>query len=374
VTAVPAGRLTETRTSALPLAFKCPGSVRRPTLPVADDARSARLGRAVHEVLRGLVETGAVAWVDVNGAATRHEVEPGEVGALCGMAQKLWPTIADSFRDALTELEFSAELAPGFRLTGHVDVIAVSGTAARIADWKTGRRDYDYSQQLKGYCVLALLEDPELAEATATAIWIRDGEIENYTMPRAAISPWVKDLLATVVEWDGVFHPGPHCGFCPRSHECEARTALVRRDVAGFVDDLRQAESSLAEMAPMAIVELLRRADTVGYQAKRVRDAIKAFVAERGELVGDGVKLTIDVETRREIKTLEAWPIIEALDLDAGELAECVDVSISLLEKAAARKAGRGKGAAAVRALGAELEAAGAVTVSPRTYLREKRT
>jgi hypothetical protein len=46
-----------------------------------------------------------------------------------------------------------------------------------------------------------------------------------------------------------------------------------------------------------------------------------------------------------------------------------LEVSLAAAERVVARKAGRGKGAAAVRALDAALEAAGAVTVDITTKL-----
>src|SRR6185369_15769341 len=123
---------------------------------------------------------------------------------------------------------------------------------ARAGDWKTGRLDAYHAQQMRAYAALLLLEDSELVEATSTVVWIRDGEIESYTMRREALRPWLLELEERVVKWDGTYHPGAHCGFCPRSHECHAATAYVRRDVAAIADKLMvtRAETELSAMEP----------------------------------------------------------------------------------------------------------------------------
>src|SRR6185295_1742160 len=217
----------EVRASGAPLAFACPGSVRAPVLPVSDESGAARLGTAAHVALRDLVETGAINWAQIPELAARYDVNPDELRALCGMATKLWPTLAPSFPNAMTELALDAELVTPrgtpYALTGHIDLISIRGTVARAGDWKTGRRDSNYAQQMRAYAALLLLEDPDLTEATSTVIWVRDGEVESYTMDRAKLAAWRAELETHVIDWDGVFHPSTDgCGFCRRSHECDA--------------------------------------------------------------------------------------------------------------------------------------------------------
>lgn len=369
-------KLLEVRASALPLAFTCPGSAQPPTVPAADASYPARLGSAVHQVLRGLAETGQVPWTEVNGAADRWGVSADEVSVLCGLAQKLWPSIAASFPEAISEVPLSAEISRGLMLTGTADLVSVRGRTARILDWKTGRKDRNYAHQVKGYAALVLAEDHELDSASATIVWLRDQAIENYTMTRAAMTEWASGLAEQLLSWDGIFHPGGHCMECPRSHECAAANALVRRDISMFSSEALAAsmEADLAKMAPADVIELLRKADTVAYFAGRVRSAVKAHVLANGDIVGDGSRLTIESQDRRELDPIAAWPVLEAAGLTGEELAACVDVHISRIEGTVAKKAGRGKGAAAVRELTAKLEEATAVHRKQTQILKEKRT
>lgn len=375
VGAVVARMLPVLRCSALPLAFRCPGSVRQSEVPLNESHGAADVGTAAHEALRTLAETGSLDWDSIPAIALRHNADLSEVRMLCAMAAKLWPSIAHHFKGALSEVDLSFEIANDVLLTGHVDLLAIRGTVARAGDWKTGRKDSDYAQQMRGYAALILLENPFLTEVTVTVIWVRDGDIENYTMTRADAPSWALDLVNTVIHWDGTFRPGSACSHCPRSHECPAANALVRRDVAALSDRnlVGRAECEIELMSPEEIVELLRKADLVSDYAGRVRDAIKAHVQRHGDIVADGVRLTIDVEHQRKVSPLPAWPVLEAAGFNDEDFAACMDLRVSKVEKRVAEKAGRGKGAAAVRQLSADLEAAGAISLKEIQKLTQKR-
>ena len=367
--------LVTLRCSALPLAFRCPASIRPSTLPLNESNDAAVLGTAVHEALRSVVETGSLDWAAVPDIAQRHGVAEDDVRALAAMGAKLWPQIAASFEGALSEVEVSAEVAPGVWLTGHLDGIARRLRVARGLDWKTGRRDRDYAHQMKGYASLLLLEDPELEEVTLTVVWLRTGEVESYTCRRPDADAWVAELVRAVIQWDGVYHPHDECPHCPRSHECAASNALARRDIAAIADKVivARVESELSLMSPAEIVEVVKKAAMVQGYAERVRQAVRAHVMKHGDVVADGIRLTIDTEERRDIDTLKAWPVLEAAGFDDQDFAESLTVRISRAEKVVAKKAGRGKGATAVRELKAALEKAGAIEIKEIHKLTEKR-
>jgi len=369
------GRLISTlRASAAPLAFLCGASV-RPELPINELSEAADIGTAAHEALRPLAEAGRLDWDTIPTIAKAHGVPEDDVRILCAQANKLWPQLAPVFKDALTEVALSYELRPGFMLTGHADLLSITGTVARGGDWKTGRKDASHEHQLKAYCALVLLENPDLTEVTFTAIWVRDGEIENYTMGREEMKRWVAALLAAIADWDGVYRTGKHCDHCPRSHECPAANAQVRRDVAAIADRdlLGHVECEIELMSAAEIVDILQKADTVASYAGRVREAIKKHVIANGDVTANGVRLTITTEKRRELDTLAAWPVLESIGFTDQDFAAVVDLKPSRVEKQVATKAVRGKGAAAVRAVNAALEQAGAVGEREILKLTQKR-
>src|SRR5690606_31064659 len=177
--------ITHLRASSLPLAFLCPASVRPPALRIVQSNNAADLGTAVHEALRSLAETGRVDWDALPARAERHGANTDEMRALWPVGCRPRNSVSDSFQGAITEQELKAEVAPGVTLTGHGDIMAISVTSMRVGDWKTGRKDADHSHQLRAYAALALLSSQGIEEATGTALWLRDGEIENYTLTRA---------------------------------------------------------------------------------------------------------------------------------------------------------------------------------------------
>jgi hypothetical protein len=360
------------RASAAPLAFLCPGSVRAGDVEIRERSEPADLGSAAHEALRPLAEVGAVDWGELPSVAAHWGVDEIELRVVVAGALKLWPHVAESFARAMTEVPFRHD-AERWSLSGHVDLLANGEESARLADWKTGRKDHDYSHQMRAYGVLALLDDPRLQEVTVTILWTRDGEIENYTLRRADVKRWIHELEASVVDWDGTYHPGPHCRHCPRSHECSAANALARRDMASLLDTGLADALTVARLSPGEQVELFRKAAMAVAIGERVRAAIRTHVELHGEIATDATRLTLETEERREIDTLKAWPVLERAGFGDAEFAQTVAVRISRVESLVAKRAGFGKGASAVRALNGELDEAGAVRPKEVRKLVEKR-
>ncbi len=369
----------ELRASSMPLAFKCGGSVRLPLVRVREEQEAANLGTATHKALQPLAEGKGIDWDGITEIADRYAVDFAELRMLVASGSKLWHKVRASFPGAITEADLAIEI-PWANLTGHVDLIAISGDVARAADWKSGRKDSDYSEQMRAYGSLVLLSYPQLREITVTILWLRDEEIENYTMTRADAVAWVARLEVEVVRWDEVFRTGPHCQYCPRSHECEAANAMVRRDVAALADKalVARAECEIELMSPAEVVSLYEKASLVENFAGRVRDAIKAHVVKAGDVVvktGDVVvnRLTLEREARREIDPEKAWPVLENAGFTDADFARSMTLRISKIQDIVAERAGRGKGAAAKRKIEAELDEAGAISIREIQKLRLKR-
>lgn len=367
-------RLETLRASSAPSAFRCPASVRAPHLAIRESGEAADIGSAAHEALRPLVEGRSVQWDELPALCERWSVPVDDVRILCAQAQKMWADMGEMFPEATTEVELSTRLPGGTILTGHIDFVATVGTTAIGGDWKTGRKDSDYAQQMRAYAALLLLDDLSLTSATFVIAWVRDGDVERYTMTRDGLHEWLASLTERVLEWDGTYHPGPHCGHCSRNHECDAANALVRRDVAAILDTPAEMASALASMPAGDIVSLLRKARMVSDYADRVAKAVSQHVQAHGDIVSDDARLTIQVEKRRRLKTLEAWPVLEAAGFGDEDMAACVEISASEAESIVAKRAGRGKGAGAVREFKAALEYAGAVEMTERRKLVERRS
>jgi hypothetical protein len=363
------------RASALPLAFACAASLRPEGVRINPSNDAALAGTAAHECLQPLAERGIVEWDSVEEIARRHGADPEEVRMLTALGFKLWPEVSKSFYGALSEVPLQLEVAEGVVLTGHVDLLTVTDTVVRAADWKTGRKDTDYSHQMKAYAAMILLSDEQLVEATVTILWVRDQEVENYTMDRAQARAWVQELRERVIEWDGIYRPGLHCQYCQRSHECAAVAAMVRRDLAALTDPdlMARVDGDLAKMAPAEIVDIFEKADFVLRFAERARAAIKRHVELTGDVVGAGRRLTVVTETRRDVDPTLAWPILDLEGFTDEDFAAVMTMSASKIEKLVATKAGRGNGAKAIRELAVKLEQARAIDRREIKKLQSKR-
>jgi len=356
------------RCSGLPLAFRCAGSVRPGAVPINESNDPADLGTAAHEGLAQLVETGKVDYDAVPALAKKHKVDETELRVLLAQGAQLWEQVRESFPAAMTEVDLAHE-AGSVELTGHADILGRSGAVALVGDWKTGRVDSDYAEQLKGYAALALLEDHTLQSATAGVLWVRDASFEHYTMTRADLPAWLDRLETELVQWDGTFRPGRHCEYCPRAHECPAANAMVRSAVAALSDKDVDDAALIREMPAEQLIQLHSRVSLVESQIDRFRKAVRHRVEEQGDIVGDEKRITLETEERRQLDPLAAFPVLEAQGFGDAEMAEVIDISVSKAEKVVATRAGKGKGAGAVRELQAALKGAGAIKTRPITKL-----
>lgn len=367
------------RCSSLPLHFKCPGSARPAAVPINASNDAADVGTAGHDGLAGLVRTGQVDWDGVGELASKHAVDETELRVLLALGQRLWLLVRESFPNASTEVALKHELG-AVRLIGHADVLGSSGTELRILDWKLGRLDSDYREQLLGYCALALLTTPGATEAKAGVGWVRECEYEPHTMTRAGLYDWLQRVENEIIQWDGVFHPGSHCQYCPRSHECSAANALARRDMAVLMDQdlpgqLEDAATirELARTQPDKVVALLEIARRAEKQAGRVVAAIKTEVERDGPVIGADKRLELQRAEKRHLNVMQAFPVLQEEFPEDQDMAEVLSISLSKAETLVAKRAGKGQGAKAVRELGDKLAKAGAIETSTSVSLVVRR-
>ena len=351
------------RCSSLPLLMRCRAAGEAPDLAIHGSSDAADIGTEAHRHLAGLLTDGGV---DFDKCST------AEVRGLVASGLRIWRELGMEMLPARSEVEMSATVR-GVLVTGTSDSVLVGPRVATVLDWKSGRLDTDYREQVRGYAGLVMLDAPDIERVDTITAWLRDQDIERHSFDRDDLAAWEGDIERLGEPWDGRYETGTHCTYCPRSHECPAWNALARRDAAALLGlDIDAISGGLATMQPERIVELVRQAKMVGAVADRIRDAVRAHVASSGDVVADGARLTLTTERRRVVNTAAAWPTLEAMLTD-DELAGCVKVSLSHVEETIAKKAGKGNGAGAKRDLAERLEAANAITTTEISKLSERR-
>lgn len=360
------------RCSALPLFMRCGGSVRG-DVRVSEWNEATDMGTAVHDALARYIKGLPV---DQASVASLHGVDEGEMSMLFHMGLKVWGALHPGGRHkSESERSLSALIGPNLELTGTADVLTRTwshvdneGTmAVEVVDWKTGRRDADHREQLMGYAALALLTYPDAAYALGRIVWLRTDETEVYSLTRADLVPWRERLIGKAEETE--YRPGPHCQYCPRHHSCPAHQEMQR----GALAVVSAPRVSLAEMSPPEKLSLYHKAKSVAALAATVLEEIRGHVRSEGPIEDSGIKLQIIEETRRALKPAEAWPVLQKY-LDEGQLAECVTVSLSKAEDAAAKGQPRGEGAKRTRAMLADLNTAQAIGHTTIQKLTERRS
>lgn len=365
------------RCSALPLFMRCAGSVRG-EVRVSEWNEATDMGTAVHDALARYIKGLPV---DQASVASLHGVDEGELSMLFHMGMKMWGALHPGGKHkSESERRLTAMVGPSLELTGTADVITQSwsgvdgwqvggdGTmAVEVLDWKTARRDADHREQLMGYAALALLNHPEAAYAFGRIAWLRTDETEVYSLTRGDMVHWRERLLGKVEETE--YRPGPHCQYCPRHHSCPAHQEMQR----GALAVVGAPRVSLAEMSSPEKLSLYHKAKSVRALADTVLDEVRSHVQATGPIEDNGIKLQIIEETRRSLKPAPAWPVLQKY-LNEEQFAECVTVSLSRAEDAAAKGQPRGEGAKRTRAMLADLNTAQAIGTTTIQKLTERRS
>lgn len=352
------------RCSSLPLLMRCRAAGETPDLVIRETNAAADLGTEAHRHLAGLLNDGGVDF---------DKCSSVEVRGLVASGLRFWRELGLEMQPVMSEVTMSATVR-GVTVTGTADVVIVGPRMATVLDWKSGRLDTEYREQLRGYSCLVMLDAPNVEHVDSMAAWLRDQDIERHSFDRDDLLAWEGDIERLGEPWDGRYTTGSHCAHCPRAHECPAVNALVRRDATALLGlDLDSLEGGLAAMPPERILDLVRQAKMVGAVADRIRDAVRDHVARSGDVVSADGRLTLAAERRRVVDTAAAWPTLEAMLTD-DELPGCVKVSLSRVEEAIAKSAGKGNGARAKRDLAARLEAANAITTTEIQKLVERRS
>jgi hypothetical protein len=353
------------RCSSLPLAFTCPGSLRGDmsidsTSEPADDGTAVHAGLAL--VVRGMAPDAAHELM----LAEHPACNRGEVTPLFWAGVKMWGEIGKWMPGAYSECHYEND-----GLSGHLDAESTQETEGAVCDWKSGRKDHDYRQQGFGYAFLKLRKQPALKQVTVHFAWLRTQELESYTVTRERAELWYQELQDRVVNWDGKYHEGPHCAFCPRRTSCPAVTAMVRSDVAMFSDGKT---FELSTCTGPELCGFFRKVKMLQRMLEAAERNARSEIGHRGDVLDGegGVIHYVPAEGPREVDTLRAWPSL-VKRLTDEELAPCLKVRLGEMEAAVKAKAGKGKGAAAIRELNEELKAAGAVSRETTQRLIDER-
>lgn len=277
--------------SALPRAFRCPGSL------VLPEARTS--------------SAWATAGTDRH-AEQEHAIDAGDLSTMPDKVRRLIPADATSIRaevavayDVATgagrELGVGLERAYGdlapFEIPGTIDLLVLAPGRALVADWK-GVEEVDEpaaNEQTTLYA-LAVARAYGLDDVTVAIGYLVTGRVEYATLDVFELDTFGErlrrlhlDVAAAARRIDGGALPdvsdGAHCKYCPAQHVCPAKVALVHRMASGVELDqlalLRPLDADLARVA-------YDRVQAAKAMLKKIEAAIYAYASENTLDLGGG--------------------------------------------------------------------------------------
>jgi len=361
--------MTICRTSALPYFRLCASYIQDRDYQIREPSEPADNGSATHDLL-----APHILGVDVDFGAILEQypdADRAEVAKLFAFGKSAWRRLSAFFPAPQTEIRLESDLT-----AGTCDVLGRGwlesvGDLLSVGDWKTGYRYADHAWQLGGYAYSARenFGMPDSGTIKTVTIWLRLGEIEVRDWDDQKLDAFAGLVRAQAKGIGSAFNPGEHCRFCHGRNDCAARDDWLRASHAALV------ETESTDLAPETLARLYPQAKALRDMLDQYDKALRSTVAEVGELqLPDGRKLVMGEKTYKSVLPREAWPILQSefsfSDLD---MARCLKMSKSEVEKIAAEKApARGKGKAKVEIM-ARLDSVGAVVHTKRQSLTVKK-
>ncbi len=359
------------RCSALPRIAQCPASANPPAVKIDPPSEAGVMGTATHEFCAGMVANKPL---DVAALAVKHDVDPDELAKLCGLSRGAWRTLAEHFPHPTPEHSMTfIDADAGVTLTGTADVASVNGVEVAILDWKSGWADREHSDQVRGYAWLVMQERPEIDTARTHVLNLRRGVVDHHVYTRAELAAWWEALILDLKLTPDTYRPSPDaCGFCPRSHECPARTVMLRHalqvieKVGGGVDE----PMVFGGVEMSQALEFAKAAESF---AELVRSIVRTQVIASGGTmpIDDDYEFFMDLGQKREINFAAGEDVLVAY---AGEKwREAVTIGNGKIEKIVGEYAPKGQKGKMVKAMWAALDSADAIEVKPTSTLRVRK-
>lgn len=363
------------RCSALPRIISCPASMIEPEVRINTDSAAAQMGTAFHAFMAAHIdgpngESPEYYLRQTMGEPSDEQVD--EAYFLARRGQVIWDTFAAELQNVRTELAMETVLANGARLSGHLDVIGCRGgdEADRvIIDWKTGRSERSFRNQLLGYALLDYTTNglqPDVRYKIITA-YPRYGNWDVDEIEAGEIMAFAERLDDICKVPPAARNHAPsvyNCQYCPRAHECPARNALIKSALAAFTDPKTTIMNSRDRL-----IAAFPKYKALTKVVDEFKEALRFEIEAHGPLdLEDGTKLSFKEYERETILYSNKMMDLCNAAADGLDWNAILTVKSKALFDAVGKAAGRGKGKAAKEAMNSILKESGCIET--KTYTR----
>lgn len=371
------------RASAMPRIATCAASAHQVgTVQIDMDNDAARLGTAVHDVLRRCFDAdGSMDGIDL----TTYEVDQDDLRFLTFQGLAVLDRYGHLFEGGYAETnELEVEIVPGVMLTGHLDLlrfgpIGEKGTrTVYVLDYKSGRVDRDHGDQLIAYAALAEAMADCVDRIVLIVAHLRSGETEMFEISPTEIAEWKEQRGFLILNGQDKFSiSDEHCGLCPWLQECPAHALVARRTVQAVVapEWLERLEGGLPTWTPDMVILARDRLAMVADLAKKGLEAIRRHAIAQGGVEGTDSELTVTSIPRAKFNVAKVWPILRDHNVHVDAMLAQCSLSKDGLFKAVSTAAEKKRGAAKALydEVVDELQEAGAMTETRSARVEKRR-
>jgi len=321
------------------------------------------LGTAKHEALAYIPQGLAAPTEEI---AAKHAVAQDDIDIAVRIGERAWREVGVYMPDAEVERKVISSVCRGTADVASVLMRDGVCQSISLADWKTGWGDNEHPNQLKGYA-LCLVEEfgfPRKGAVSVFEIWTSHQQIRTTNLTEDELLAFRETMLGIIDKAERSpgeleYRAGSHCLYCQHKAGCPTRQAWMRSAVTALVGvDKTSITRDDIGAAYMRFVEVDRA-------CRQFESLVKAALEDGPIPLPDGRRVEY-VESKRE--KIGAAGAIKALAdrLDDNERAELLgDISKSALDNWAKAHSAKGKKAALLREVMAEIKSAGAVRSVP---------
>lgn len=370
------------RASRATLAGICPPSLIAPDIEIDTSGELARMGIAAHECGVSIVEDVPP---DISKVARKWSVDAKDLDFLSRQFSRLWnygsddlTPAKDLFPSAMTEVSLPEVTVNGVTFTGTCDLLSYvpDQQQIRIGDTKTGYLETDAGTQLLVYARMALEEFPDAETVWLATFRTRLGILDSSEVYERSEVVEIIDRLAWRIANVKRYSPGGWCGYCPRSHSCPAKSALMVNTMKEIgLGDYFDILSTIPEVRAALMIPAVEVARTIGKKMEEFVKLAKADVESYGGTLADGNGNSLEIveKGKREIDARIALPVLRE-HLSDDEILPCIEIGVGAMEDAVALASPKGMKGKNKKAVAEQLVKAGAMTTKFHRELKVVRS
>jgi hypothetical protein len=326
------------------------------------------LGTDIHAAIQHTVETGEINFHRIEARYDEPEVERAK--ALWAAGLKLVTQARSDMKNPQFEVKVEFETEK-YSLTGHVDILDTSPTAAYVVDFKTGRTRDDHYHQMAGYAVGAWTKMGRPEQYTVHVAYAyldaSPPEITTIDFDVPSMKAWMKELDSL----EDRYTVNRRCVYCPLNDTCKTFRTYLKGSMQLLADTVKEVEyakdfRALPEELKSKIVTAMKMADT---SIKRIREHIKEDAIKNGPIkLGNGNDFAVKLRSRSILLTSRALPVV-AKYVTARDISNATKLNQGDLFTAAARRVKGPMRKVILDEMRKKLEEAGAIVTTDSAYL-----